>query len=164
MDILDRYLGYEAWTFRYFIERCRELTPAQLYQPFDIGHGTVHDSIYHVIGNIEVWTDLIRERPVRDLPPVAANPDDYLQRFDDAMADFAGYARLLVAEDRLDDTYLDVLDAPPKPKTFGGTILHVLTHTTVHRWEIQHMLQRLGLSDLIEGDVLGYEHLSDSGS
>ena len=164
MDILDRFLDYETWTFRYFIERCRELTPAQLHQPFDIGHGTVHDTVNHVIVNIEVWTDLMRERPVRDLPPVAANPNSYLQRFDAAMADFADYAQLLATEGRLDATYLDVLDTPPKPKTFGGTILHVLTHTTVHRWEIQHMLQRLGLSDLIEGDVLGYVDLSNSGS
>ena len=36
-------------------------------------------------------------------------------------------------------------------------ILDVLTHTTVHRWEIQHMLQRLGLSDLLEGDALSWE-------
>jgi len=164
MDILDRYLGYEAWTFRYFIGRCRELTPTQLHQPFDIGHGTVHDTINHIIVNIEVWTDLMRARPVRDLSPVAANAGSYLQRFDDAMADFADYAHLLVAEGRLDETYLDVLDTPPKPKTFGGTLLHVLTHTTVHRWEVQHMLQRLGLSDLIEGDALGYEYSSNSGS
>lgn len=157
MDILDRYLGYEAWTLRYFIERCRELNPTQLHQSFDIGHGSVHATINHIIGNIEVWTDLIRERPVRDLPPVAANPDSYLQRFDDAMPDFADYARLLAAEGRLDETYLDTLDSPPQPKTFGGTILHVLTHTTVHRWEVQHMLQRLGLTDLIEGDALGWE-------
>jgi hypothetical protein len=43
------------------------------------------------------------------------------------------------------------------PKTFGGTILHVLTHATILRWEMQHMLQRLGLGDLIEGDVHGWE-------
>ena len=157
MDMLDRYLSYEAWTFRYFIERCRELTPTQLHQPFDIGHGTVHDTISHIIVNIEIWTDLMRERPVRDLLPVAANSDSYLQRFDDAMVDFADLARLLQAAGRLDETYLDVLDTPPKPKTFAGTLLHVLTHTTVHRWEVQHMLQRLGLSDLIEGDALSWE-------
>lgn len=157
MDILDRYLGYEAWTLRYFINRCRDVTSAQLHQQFDIGHGTVHATFEHLIGNIEVWTDLMRERSVRHLSPLVAAPDNYLQRFDDAIADFADYARMLVAEDRLDETYVDVLDTPPEAKTFGGTILHVLTHTTVHRWEIQHMLQRLGLSDLLEGDALSWE-------
>src|SRR5690348_8262067 len=106
VDMLDRYLGYEAWTLRYFIERCRELTPIQLHQPFDIGHGTVHDTINHIIVNIEVWTDLMRERPVRNLPPEATHVDSYLQRFDTAMADFADYGRLLTTEDRLDATYL----------------------------------------------------------
>jgi uncharacterized damage-inducible protein DinB len=157
MDMLDRYLGYETWTLRYFITRCRNVTPSQLHQPFDIGHGMVHATFEHLISNIEVWTDLMRERSVRHLPPLAATPDSYLQRFDDAMTDFAECARRLVAEDRLDETYVDVLDSPPKPKTFGGTLLHVLTHTTVHRWEIQHMLQRLGLPDLIEGDALSWE-------
>lgn len=157
MDILDRYLGYEAWTLRHFITRCRDITPSQLHQSFDIGHGTVHDTVEHIIDNLESWTDLMRQRDVRHFPPLAATPDSYLQRFDDAMADFADCARRLVADGRLDETYVDVLATPPKAKTFGGTLLHVLTHTTVHRWEIQHMLQRLGLPDLLEGDALSWE-------
>jgi uncharacterized damage-inducible protein DinB len=157
MDILDRYLGYEAWTLRHFINRCHEISPAQLHQQFDIGHGTLHATLAHIIGNIEVWTDLMRERPVRHLLPLLETTDDYLERFDAAIADFANCARVLVAEGRLDATYVDVLDNPPEPKTFGGTLLHVLTHTTVHRWELQHMVQRLGLGDLIEGDALSWE-------
>jgi uncharacterized damage-inducible protein DinB len=157
MDILDRYLGYEAWTSRYFIDRCHEVSPAQLHQQFDIGHGTLHATVAHIIGNLEVWTDLMRERPVRHLATLPDRVDGYLERFDAAMADFADCARALVAEDRLDEAYMDVLDDPPEPKTFGGTLLHVLTHTTVHRWEIQHILQRLGLGNLIEGDALSWE-------
>lgn len=157
MDILDRYLGYEAWTLRYFISRCRDLSPSHLHQTFDIGNGTVHATLDHIIGNLESWTDLMRERPMRHLPPLTGSTDSYLQRFDETMADFTDCARALVAEGRLDDTYVDVLDTPPSPKTFGGTLLHVLTHSTVHRWEIQHMLQRLGLNDLIEGDALSWD-------
>jgi uncharacterized damage-inducible protein DinB len=128
-----------------------------LQQPFDIGPGTLHDTVEHIIGNVEVWTDLMRGRSERSLPPLPIKVDAYLQRCDAAMADFADCARTLAAEGRLDDTYVDVLDNPPNAKTYGGTILHVLTHTTVHRWEMQHMLQRLGLDDLIEGDALGWE-------
>jgi uncharacterized damage-inducible protein DinB len=157
MDILDRYLGYEAWTFRHFLTRCREVTPAQLHQRFDVGQGTLYKTIAHIIGNIEVWTDLMRERPVRDLPPLPEEIDGCLERFDAAIADFAEFARQLAASNRLDETYMDVLDKPPTAKTFGGTILHVLTHTSVHRWEMQHLLQRLGVADLLEGDALGWE-------
>jgi uncharacterized damage-inducible protein DinB len=157
MDMLDRYLGYETWTLRHLIIRCGELSAGQWRQPFDIGHGTVHETLAHIIANLEVWTDLMRQRPLRRLPPLPDTVADCLQRFDEAMAEFTACARTLAAEGRLDNTYLDVLDNPPAAKSFGGTILHVLTHTTVHRWEIQHMLQRLGIEDLIEGDVLGWE-------
>jgi uncharacterized damage-inducible protein DinB len=163
MDILERYLGYEAWTLRHILGRCRDVSPEQLHHAFDAGHGTLHETITHVIGNLEVWTDLLRERPVRDLPPIPADVAGYLQRFEPAMEDFVGCARRLAAENRLDDTYMDVLDNPPAAKTFGGTILHQLTHTTVHRWEMQHMLQRLGVADLIEGDALSWEKRLHSG-
>src|SRR5262249_1883047 len=116
-----------------------------------------YDTMAHIIGNIEVWTDLMRERPVRALPPLSEEIDDCLERFDAAMADFAEFAQQVAAGNRLDETYVDVLDKPPTAKTFGGTILHVLTHTSVHRWEMQHILQRLGVADLLEGDALGWE-------
>jgi uncharacterized damage-inducible protein DinB len=157
MDILDRYLGYEAWTLRHLINRSQEVSREQLHQPFDIGQNTLHNTITHIIGNIEIWTDLMRERPVRQLPPLFDSVESYLDRFDAAMADFTGCAQGLAADNRLDSTYVDVLDNPPEAKTFGGTLLHVLTHTTLHRWEMQHMLQRLGLKDLIEGDALSWE-------
>jgi uncharacterized damage-inducible protein DinB len=157
MDILERYLGYEAWTLRHFIGRCGELTPAQLRQRFDIGHGTLCDTLAHIIENLEIWTDLLRARLVRDLPPVPEQIEECLPRFDAAMSDFADCARRLAADGRLDESYVDVLDKPPTRKTFGGTLLHVLTHTTVHRWEMQRILQRLGVRDLLEGDALGWE-------
>lgn len=133
MDILQRYLGYETWTLLYFITRCSDVSPEQLHQQFDMGQGTLYETIAHIISNLEVWTDLMRERPVRDLAPVPQAINACLQRFDAAMLDFADYTGLLAAEGRLDDSYLDVLDKPPKPKSFGGTIPHLLTHTTVHR-------------------------------
>ena len=58
---------------------------------------------------------------------------------------------------RLDDVYLDVLDEPPTPKTIGGTIAHVITHDMHHRSEILNMLGQLGVPNLPEGDVLGWE-------
>jgi uncharacterized damage-inducible protein DinB len=157
MDILERYLGYEAWTLRHMIVRCQEVTREQLHVTFDMGHGSLHETLTHIIGNLEVWTDLMREQGVRSRPPIEDEAATYLARFDAAMADFSACARTLAAQDRLDDTYLDVLDNPPKAKSFGGTLLHLLTHTTVHRWEVQHMLTRLGLPDVIEGDALSWE-------
>lgn len=160
MDLLDRLLQHDQWTTHQLLLRCRELTPQQLHQYVDIGHETVWDTLDHMLGNIRVWTDLMREQPVRLVSEhQATSIDDLIEQFDVAYTDFAAFAQTIVDQNQLDATYIDVLDKPSARKTFGGTILHVITHNMHHRGEVLHLLKRLGLHDLIEGDVLSWEQL-----
>ena len=160
MDILDRLLGHDVWTTRQVLLLCQGLIAEQLDRDFDIGHRTLRATWVHLIGNIQVWTTLMAERPVPrtgEAPAWAASPANILAAWEAAMADFTQLARDLAAAGRLDDTYTDTLDNPPRRKTFGGTIAHLLTHDMHHRGEILHILQRLGVPDLPEGDVLTWE-------
>ena len=50
-----------------------------------------------------------------------------------------------------------MLDHPPRPKTFGGAIAHVLTHSMHHRAQAHYILEKLGVENVIEGDALGWE-------
>jgi uncharacterized damage-inducible protein DinB len=78
---------------------------------------------------------------------------------DDLHLQFVAFdlARSLREAQRWDELWLDVLDNPPRQKTYGGAVAHVLTHSHIHRGEILHMLSRLGVPNLIEGDVLSWE-------
>jgi uncharacterized damage-inducible protein DinB len=76
-------------------------------------------------------------------------------RHERSFATFAAFARRAHDEGRLDDTYLD---AWGMRQTLGGTILHVVLHDAVHRGDVLHILARLGLPDLPEGDPLEWEH------
>jgi uncharacterized damage-inducible protein DinB len=158
LDILDRLLGHDAWTGHQVLLRCQELTDEQLDQPFDAGLGSVRRTLQHTVGNVEVWTALMADRPIpegaRAASPSAA---ELLARHDAAMASFRTLAEQIAADGRFDDLWLDHLDDPPKEKTYGGAIAHVLTHNHFHRAELLHMLARLGLPDLPEGDVLSWE-------
>ncbi|MEO8394132.1 MAG: DinB family protein, partial [Chloroflexota bacterium] len=58
---------------------------------------------------------------------------------------------------RLDDLWTDVLDKPPTQKSYGGAIGHVITHDMHHRAEVLHIMARLGMSDLPEGDLMGWD-------
>ena len=82
-------------------------------------------------------------------------------RHKESYAEFSSLACLLESEGRFSDTYLDLLDRPPAPKTFGGTIAHVITHNMHHRMHHRaHLLLALGwlgIKDLPEGDILGWE-------
>ena len=163
MDLLDRLLGHDAWTTRQLLLRCRELSDEQLDREFDIDHESVRSILQHMIGNVEVWTALMRGTLVaRTDPSARPSIDEFLARHDAASADFAALARDVAAADRFDDLWVDRLDDPPTEKTYGGAIGHVLTHNMHHRAHLLLMLGRLGLTDLPEGDLLGWEQQARS--
>ena len=160
MDLLDRLLGHDAWTTRQLLLRCRGLTDEDLDRRFDIGHETLRGTLVHLIGNMEVWTDLLYERPVRsgvELLAAARSVEGLIARLDAVAPDFAALARRVRDEGRYDALWTDVLDDPPREKTYGGAIAHLLTHSMHHRGEILHLLHRFGVPDLPEGDVLSWE-------
>ena len=156
MDLLDRLLGHDTWTTQLLLARCRELSDAQLDQPFDIGNGTLRSTLVHTIGNIETWTRLMAGEPSADRER-DTSVEGLIARHERAASDFAALARRIADEGRLDDLWLDTLDNPPQAKTYGGAIAHVILHDMHHRAEVLHILARLGLRDLPEGDLLSWE-------
>jgi uncharacterized damage-inducible protein DinB len=157
VNLLDRLLGHNAWTTRRLLLRCAELSGGQLDREFDIDGRSVRALLRHMIGNMEVWTDLMLGRPVRRSESASTSVEELLARHDAACVHFAILARQVEAENRLDELWLDTLDDPPAQKTYGGAILHVLTHDMHHRAQLLLMLAWLGLTDLPEGDLLGWE-------
>ncbi|MEO5951606.1 MAG: DinB family protein [Chloroflexia bacterium] len=177
--ILDIYIDYETETTRHFIEKCRELTHEQLHQTFDVGHGTLYDTIVHIIDNTGGWTQLMREVPMQRPSEsdegmgesgegeagVAGGEvnevDGLLESYDAVMAYFTGFARAVVADNRLDDTFEDHRWGDPVTTRLDRAILHVLTHNTGHHGEMQHMLQRLGVEKMRDGDLMEWGFITD---
>jgi len=159
MDMLDRLLMHDEWTTAECLRRCRELTPAQMHQEFDIGWRTLHATLVHMIDNVGTWTELMTTGLVTggpagwDTGDVATLEAQHRATY----AVFTTLARSVRDEGRENDHWIDVLDSPPREKTYGGGILHVITHNMHHRSEVLHILARLGLQDLPEGDLLSWE-------
>jgi uncharacterized damage-inducible protein DinB len=160
MDILDRMLGHDAWTSREMLRRCQRLSDEELDRKFEIGHGSLRATFVHIIWNIEVWTDLMCERPVRARPGKEAETIPRLiERLEAAAVEFALTARLARDEGWLDDEFADTVETPPKMHTFGGAIVHLVTHSMHHRAQILNMMRQLGMKDLMEGDALSWEKM-----
>ena len=161
MDLLDRLLGHDAWTTRRLLTLAGTLDDTALDRGFDVGHGTLRATLEHVVRNMEVWTDLMAGVPVRDRPAAddtaARSPAGLAARLDRAAKDLARVARDIAGRGAWDITWLDVLDDPPTRKTYGGALAHVITHSMHHRAQAIHMLRRLGVPDVPEGDVLSWE-------
>ena len=156
MNMLERLLGHDLATTRELLLLCQGLTDEQMDRDIDAGWRTLRTTFAHMIGNIEGWTDLMMERPVRR-EFGAASVSELLVRLERGYADFAGFALQVEREGRLDDLFTDVLDQPPVQKSIGGAIGHVITHNMHHRAEVLHMMHRLDMSNLPEGDLMGWD-------
>jgi uncharacterized damage-inducible protein DinB len=159
IDVLDRLLRHDAWTNDALLGCCERLPDHDLDQTMGIGLGTVRGTFIHMVGNMELWTDLVDGRPVRtNVSDARASSATALRsRFAMASADLAAVSSEVLDAGRLDAFFLDTLDQPPTRKTSGSAIVHVATHNMHHRAQLLFMLRRLGLSDLPEGDVLTWE-------
>ena len=65
MDILDRLLTHDTWTTRQLLWACQSLPDDLLDKEFDIDQQSLRKTFVHIIANMEVWTDLLCERPVQ---------------------------------------------------------------------------------------------------
>lgn len=155
MDLLDRLLGHDTWTTRQLLLACQALPDATLDQTFDIDQHSLRLTFEHIIENMETWTDLLCERPVQDRAGSAV--PELLQRLSHISREFANVARSVAREQRYDACFVDTLDNPPRLKTFGGAIVHVLTHNMHHRAQIMYLMEKVGLKEHIEGDALSWE-------
>ncbi|HNO78518.1 MAG TPA: DinB family protein [Phycisphaerae bacterium] len=155
MDLLDRLLKHDAWTTRQLLQLCIPLRNDQLDQVFDLGHRTLRATLTHLIYNMEAWSSLMESVDI-------VTSDDcsiagLINRLDDASARLSTTARSVSDRDGWDDTWMDHLENPPKRRTFGGSIAHVITHSMHHRAQVLYMLRMLGVDNRPEGDVLSWE-------
>ena len=156
MNMLDRLLGHDLDTTRELLQLCLDLSDEQMDRVFDAGWGTLCKTFNHMISNIEVWTDLMMQRPIQSMAD-KESVAELLERLERSYAQFADFARQVEREGRLDELWTDVLDVPPADKSFGGAIGHVITHNMHHRAEVLHMMHRLDMQNIPEGDLMGWD-------
>jgi len=156
MTILDRLLAHDAWTTRQLLLRCRELSDEQLDRVFDIGNKSLRDTFVHLIECMEIHTDNMYGRPERllaDTFPI----DGWLERHMLASKDLAELATRVEREGKADEMYVGGSGAK---RSLGGGIAHLLTHSMHHRAQAMYIMEQLGLKDVIEGDVMGWESVA----
>jgi uncharacterized damage-inducible protein DinB len=158
MTMTDRLLRHNAWATRVLLERCRSLTPQQFQQRFDIGPGSLHDALRHIIGAMLRWSDRIADRPVRESierNPTPQTPEELLALLDQAARELEEVVSRVDRDGRYDEAMRAQFRS--EPFTRGTAIVHVLTHGMHHRAQALNMLRHLGATDLPELDAIEWE-------
>ena len=155
MDVLDRLLAHDQWATDTLLELSRDLTDAQLDQPFDLGHGSLRETFDHLVSTIDFWTVQMAGQPApaeRAGRPTIAELRERHARY---YATFAALARQTRDEQRQAETFVDHAGYR---QSLGSTIPHVILHNAQHRGEARHILERLGVPDLWDYDPQEWEH------
>ncbi|HEU0164107.1 MAG TPA: DinB family protein [Thermomicrobiales bacterium] len=157
MDLLDRLLDHDRWTTARVLDLSRGLSDAELDRRFDIGHATLRATYEHMIFSLEVWTSgMVGQRLMSESDDLSVAT--LFERHERIYPIFADIARRMQDEQRLDETFVDPwIDSPVTLRTFGTGTAHVLLHDMQHRSETLHILKRLGVTDLPDGDPKEWE-------
>src|ERR1700761_3391778 len=93
---LDILLTHDHWATKNILGACQKLPAEQFQRRFEMGPGSLHDTIAHIIGAMRGWTDLLAGRPMRPRPDQNGGkftPDDLLKMLEESSDEFAHYVR-----------------------------------------------------------------------
>jgi uncharacterized damage-inducible protein DinB len=146
---LGLFLEHDRWATRRLLRCCSDLSPAEFEQRFEIGPGSLHDTLIHITSAMHRWTDRISGSPLRaSLEGTKHTVAQLIGLHDATAAAFRDLAQRLLADGAFNDSMTIELTGESSEVecytfTRGTAIAHVLTHGTHHRAQCIWMLRRL---------------------
>ncbi|MDB5296595.1 MAG: DinB family protein [Phycisphaerales bacterium] len=163
-DPLQILLSHDRWATAQLLDACGTLTADQFHSRFDIGPGSLHDALTHVVGAMRAWTETLagREpRPRLETDGQRRTPEQLRALSDEACREFSTEAR----RRPLGET---VTRRPREGKPFdmtrGAVLTHVATHGMHHRAQCLNMLRRLGVQPLPSSSVTEWTWVGETGA
>lgn len=150
-DPIQILLAQNHWATRNLLDSCAHLTEEQFHRRFDMGLGSLHDSVVHILGAMRGWGDMLAGREQRPrLEYDRRSVPELLMMLDEISADLVESAAAHPNEETVTG------ERAGKSYTFtrGAVLTHVLTHGMHHRAQALNMLRRLGGEKLPQSSVM----------
>lgn len=161
-ETLDILLRHDHWATARVLAFCSELPRAVLHQRIDLGKGSLHDTVTHIIGAMLRWADRIDGRALRPSieqpdggtfyvgatggmkPAVPSRSVGELSRLlDGAAADLASVAAR-ARQRGLGTPFTAAFGDKTYTFSLGAALSHVLVHGAHHRAQCMFMLRMAG--------------------
>ncbi len=152
-DPVTILLDASTWATGLILDSCEQLSHDQFHQRFEMGPGSLHDTITHTIGAIRSWTDSLRggeRRPwLGDEGPFTV--DQLKSLLTECDAEFRAAARSGPLEQPI---AINRRDGKTLTLTRAAIITHVGTHSMYHLAQCQNMLRHCGVNPLPPSSVV----------
>ncbi len=145
-DPSDVLLAMDRWATRNVLDACASMSDEQFHRRFDIGLGSLHDTLTHVLGAQRGWTDVltVRPEPRTRLEEGRRSVDELVALHAEVADEFEAAARAGSPDDVLRPSRRGTTYA----FTRGGILTHVTTHGVHHRAQCLNMLRHMGFEQL----------------
>ena len=148
------------WATQNLIEACKGLSEDQFHQKFEMGPGSLHDTIVHIIGAMRGWSDLLssREEPRPRLESdTRRTPDELLQLLAEVSDEFESLSLSHPVDEDVEGK------RGRRSYTFnrGTVVTHVTTHGMHHRAQCLNMLRQLGVETQPRSSVVDWSMMVD---
>ena len=158
-DATEILLRHDRWATGQLIDACATLPDAQFHQNFEMGPGSLHDTLTHMLSAVRGWGDLIGGREQRDLLEVVRRtPKELAAIHDELASDFEQSVRAHPAD--------ELVTGSRGGRTFtfarGAVATHVATHGMHHRAQCVNMLRQLGVEQQPPTSVLEWILMVDA--
>jgi uncharacterized damage-inducible protein DinB len=152
-DVLQILLAHDRWATEQLLDACAKLPTDQFHQAFDIGPGSLHDTLCHVVGAMRTWTDTLSgdaPRPRPDTDGQRRTPDQIRALHVESCVELSDEARRRPLGEIVTRT---LRNGRSVTLTRAEVIAHVTTHGMHHRAQCLNMLRRLGVNPLPPSSV-----------
>lgn len=151
-DPLPILIETNSWAMRNLIEACRPLSHDQFHQRFEMGLGSLHATITHILSAMRGWGDMLAGREHRERLEAGGErtADQFLELFEEIDRDF----RAVATAHPPDEVVRSERGGQSYAFTRGGVLTHVTTHGMHHRAQCLNMLRHLGVEELPQSAVV----------
>jgi len=156
VQIILRLHEHRVWSNRKLRNACRDLSDEQFHRRFDIGRGSLWDTLVHIFAAENVWLNTLRGDPTAPLPKAG---------------DFESFAELEEvwdANERRWDNFLGMLTEAWLQRPITRTnqagitattpahdiLLHVCDHGAYTAAQAMNMLHHLGVDNLPDRQLI----------
>jgi uncharacterized damage-inducible protein DinB len=150
-DPIQILLTHDRWATGQILSICATLTDEQFHRRFDIGHGSLHDTVTHILAAMQVLGDLLAAREQR---PRLEGTRRSLTELTSLHTSLADEIALSARTFPLDSTVTRQRGDQSYTLTRAEVLTHVATHAMHHRAQCLNMLRQLGVSPLPKSSVV----------
>lgn len=162
MDLVQKMVEHHVWLLDEMTKRAETLCEKTLDQPIELSvegiddNPTLRSLLSRLVGQLDMWNAAVAGTTYDFSVEREESVTSMRRRLAKAGPEFLETVRTTVAEDRLDETFINTVCDPPEVFTYGGMVAHVLTFAAHRRTLVLGALSDAGVTDLGSGDPMRF--------